>query len=144
MSDFSFSQDSIIDDAVDFALQDMVLFLQQKIKEITPRDKNRLPQNINRKDGKAPHRSKRPPVRIWGNWYPWVTGNLKRSISHEKITNFFFMIGVQKWPTTKYAAAQEFGTIHIPPRSFIRKWIFDNLDPAKRVFQKSFQEFFKK
>ena len=38
------------DMAVDMALVGTVEFLQKKISEITPRDLDRLPQSINRKD----------------------------------------------------------------------------------------------
>lgn len=130
--------DLFIDEAVDFALTEVCLFLVSKIIEVTPRDLDRLPQNINRKDWKAPSRSSYfKPVQINWNWYEGVTGTLKRSVSHEKIENFYFLIGVLKWPATKYAMAQEFWTIHIPPRSFVRKWIFDNLEAAKELFARS-------
>ena len=140
-----FIRDLFFDEAVDFALQEVSLFLVDEIVKITPRDLNRLPNNINRKDGKAPYRSSHyKPVQIWWNWYEWVTGMLKRSISHEKIEDFYFLIWVQKGPATKYAKYQEwikkdwtileYGSVFSPPRSFIRKWVYDNLDQAKKVF----------
>jgi hypothetical protein len=50
-----------------------------------------------------------------------VTGNLKRSINHEKVEDMSFLIGVMNGPATEYARSQEFGGVYNPPRSFIRK-----------------------
>jgi hypothetical protein len=70
MSEVNFVNDLFLDEAVEFATLEVVLFLQGKIKYNTPRDKNRLPENINRKDGKKPYRSSfYKPVMIGGNWY---------------------------------------------------------------------------
>lgn len=138
MSDVVFVRDLFLDEAIEFGLLEVVLFLQDKIIEITPRDKDRLPQTINRKDGKAPYRSSYyKPVMIGGNWYEWVSWNLKKSIWHERLNNFFFLIWVRKGPATEYARSLEFGTVHMAPRSFVRKWIFDNLHEAKKVFERA-------
>jgi len=50
MAEFKFSNDFIMEQAINFALLEVTVFLEQKIRENTPRDKNRLPDNINRKD----------------------------------------------------------------------------------------------
>lgn len=56
--------------ALDLSLKAATVFAKDKITEITPRDLERLPQDINRKDGKEPHRSSHyKPVNIGGNWY---------------------------------------------------------------------------
>lgn len=143
MAEFKFSDDFIIEEAIDFALKDVSLFFEQKIRENTPRDLERLPNNINRKDWLAPTRKWMNPVMIGWNWYEWVTGNLKRSIGHEKIWRLEFQVWVKKWPASAYAYAQEYGYWHIPERSFVRKGINDNLEQAKKVYEKALKQYLK-
>ncbi|NDK09756.1 hypothetical protein GW846_03175 [Candidatus Gracilibacteria bacterium] len=143
MAEFKFSNDFIMEQAINFALLEVTVFLEQKIRENTPRDKNRLPDNINRKDGLAPIRKGRNPVIIGGNWYEGVTGNLKRSIGHEKLGDMIYQLGVKKGPATEYARAQEYGYAHIPERSFVRKGIEDNLEQAKNIFEKALKQYLK-
>lgn len=85
-----------------------------------PRDWKRPPKNINRKDGKKPHREW-GVVSRGGNYYNAVTWALKSSIGFQKSWGAQYDIGVQKWPASAYAKAQEFGWVHTPPRPYVRK-----------------------
>lgn len=109
----------------------------RKIGEVTPRDLKRLPKSINRKDGKAPQR-KWGVVMIGGNYYTGVTGILKDSIKHEKAGDLKHDVGVLQWPASPYARAQEFGTVRIPPRPYVRKGFFENIDDIIRMAQFTF------
>lgn len=112
-----------------------------KIVEMTPRDWTRPPQNINRKDGKAPTRkSGRQPVSRWGNWYEGVTGNLRRSISYEERWTLDFIIWVVQWPVEEYARAQEFGTSKIPARSFLRRGIIQHNKEIMGIIESVFTQ----
>jgi len=102
---------SILDNAVEKALYDSVLLLQEKIIEITPRDPKRLPLD--------------PSIR--------VTGNLKRSIDNEKVSSYSYRIGTRQGEA-EYGKYLEFGTPHMRPRSFLRKGIIDNKDLVIRHF----------
>lgn len=76
-----------LESAIAEALASATLFAQAKIAEITPRDLERLPQDIDRKDGKAPRRSTYfKPVNIGGHWYAGVSGQLKRSVASETVS----------------------------------------------------------
>lgn len=86
----------------------------------TPRDWDRPPKNINRKDGKKPNRAG-GVVSKGGNYYNAVTGALASSIGFEKSGGAQYDLGVRKWPASAYAKAQEFGGVHIPPRPYVRK-----------------------
>ena len=117
------------EDAIQFALTEVWLILHDEIVKITPRDLDRLPiNNINRKDGKVPLRRSGPkPVQIFGNWYPGVTGNLKRSIAHSVDRRSY---EVNVWvsstgPAVNYAKYLEYGTARMAPRSFLQKTIED-------------------
>lgn len=144
MSDFQILDELILEKAISFWLKEVTLFFQDEILKITPRDLLRLPESIDRKDWQKPYRSTPyKPVFINWHWYVWVTWNLKKSIVHEELDELYFMIWVAKWPATKYARAQEYWWVHNPPRSFIRKWIFDNISEAKRVFEKAVAYYFK-
>ncbi len=72
MAEFTVNPEGVreLNDAIEMALLGTTQYLQAKIVDVTPRDLNRLPQNINRKDGEDPHRSTHfKPVNIGGNWY---------------------------------------------------------------------------
>lgn len=85
-------------DAIEYGMEAGLQNLVPKIKEITPRDPNRMP-----KDPSQP-----------------VTGRLKDSIDYKQLEKFKFILGtLYKAPT--YAYYQEFGTTKTPPRSYIRK-----------------------
>ena len=136
MSEFVYKPDEF-ERALEKSLLWTVQFLQAQIIDITPRDLERLPQNINRKDGKAPMRSTHfKPVSVGGNWYPGITGKLKQSIAHQMQDSLEFKIGISAGPTLEYAKYLEFGTRRMRPRSFLRKGIIDNKDKAKEVFEK--------
>lgn len=110
-----------IEKALDFWLLAWTLFLQEKIVQITPRDPARPPKDPSRK----------------------VTGNLKRSIGHEKISNTEYRVWVRKWfyNTEKYGAYLEFWTVRMAPRSFIRKGLEDNKIQVQNVIQQAFSQY---
>lgn len=69
MSEFKL-EPKALESALRFALIGTTEFLEVEVIKNTPRDQERLPQNINRKDGLAPHRSTYyKPTKIGGNWY---------------------------------------------------------------------------
>ncbi len=124
------------------ALFAWVNFAHNKIIEITPRDEKRMPQNIDRKDGKIPIRNTwpfRPVFKNW-HWYVWVSGNLRKSVQMEEVWPMDFIIWVQRWPTEEYAWAQEFWTPSVPARSFLRKWIIDNSKDIFKVMETAFYQ----
>lgn len=106
-----------VERAMEMALLDSVMLLQEKILEITPRDPKRLPKNINAK----------------------VTWNLKRSIAYEQVWQFEFKVGTNQGEA-EYWKFLEFGTAHMEPRSFLRKWILDNKDEVLENFKKRFKQ----
>jgi HK97 gp10 family phage protein len=115
--------------AVQYALTEVGLVLHDEIVKVTPRDLERLPINtIDRKDGQPPRRRSGPkPVQILGNWYEWVTGNLKRSIAHGVDRKWYSVnVGVtSSGPAANYAKYLEYGTARMAPRSFLQKTIED-------------------
>lgn len=113
-----------IEEVLEFWLLSWIQVLESKIKDITPRDQNRLPNNPNIK----------------------VTGNLRRSISYEKIDNLYYKIWVRSWyfDTEKYWFYQEYWTSKMPPRSFIRKWIIENQKLIQSVINKSILSYLSK
>ena len=77
----------------------------EKISDIAPRDKDRMPKDPTQK----------------------VTWNLKRSIWFDEVSDLEFDIGVAQGDDAEnYAWHQEFGTPHMEARSYLRKWIIDN------------------
>ena len=122
MANTTIDQDKIAK-AIDFALTAWVKFLQDKILLITPRDLARPPKNSSRK----------------------VTGNLKKSIWSQKISDLEHVVGVRKWfyDTEIYWAYQEFGTVKMPPRSYLRKWLEDNKRDIEAVIQRLFNQYLK-
>jgi len=106
-----------INRALEMALLDSVQLLQEKIIEITPRDPKRLPKNTS--------------VR--------VTGNLKRSIDYQQIKKFEYKIWT-KQGESEYWKFLEFGTVHMQPRSFLRKALIDNKDLIFANFWKRFKQ----
>lgn len=125
-----------LESALDFALLWATQFLQAKILDIAPRDLERLPENINRKDGKKPKRSTHfKPINIAGSWYSGISGKLKQSISHEQAGQLEYKIGIVLWTANEYAKFLEFGTRKMRPRSFLRKWLADNEEEAINVFK---------
>lgn len=100
--------ESTLRNIVSHALEAAALVAVDAIVEVTPRDKKRLPKNINRKDGKRPKR-KKGVVSILGNYYPAVTGNLKKSIGYERYRDFGILVGSERnGHAAKYAKTQEF------------------------------------
>lgn len=124
-----------INKAIWKALFEVANVAVEKIVENTPRDLDRLPKNnINRKDGKTPQRSGRfKAVRIWWNFYEWVSWNLKRSIGFE-VKNPLFVKVWSTFPIDSYAWYQEFWTVNMPARSYLRK----TFDEEQALFQKVF------
>lgn len=145
MAEFNMVDELIFNKAIDFWIKEVSLFFHDEILKITPRDLERLPiNNIDRKDGKKPVRSSHfKPVFVNWHWYEWVSWMLKKSIISEKIEDLYFMIWVSKWYATKYARHLEYGTVHMAPRSFIRKWIYENLKKASTVFENTVSLYFK-
>ncbi|MCP4523343.1 MAG: hypothetical protein GY828_03925 [Candidatus Gracilibacteria bacterium] len=135
-----------IEKSIDESLSITSNLLVAKVRENTPRDKKRLPKNtINRKDGKKPFRSSHyKPVQINGNWYEGVTGNLKRSISMEKLSNTNYAVGIIKGPTEEYGKHLEFGTDVMEERSFLRKGLVDNKKYLTKVMKNNFNILLKK
>lgn len=126
--------------ALEFALIGTTQYLQSKITPITPRDQERLPNTIDRKDGKRPNRSTYfGTVSIGGHWYAGVSGKLKQSITHESVNSLEQRIGVSVGSANSYAKYLEFGTRRMRPRSFLRKGIIDNQAGAMETFKKLFQ-----
>lgn len=140
MSDFTFRPQAL-EEAIAYALREAGLFVVDEVVKITPRDLERLPQSISRKDGKPPKRSSASkPVLIDGEWYPGVTGNLKRSIKSEVVSDREVRIGVEKGPASKYAPYLEFGTRTMAPRSFLRKTLEDKKSQIMKVISDSFRQ----
>jgi len=138
--------EEFLEKACEFALKATADTIKNEIILITPRDKKRLPINtINRKDGKKPIRIKAhfKPINIGWNWFEWVSGQLKKSIETEKINKNYYKIWVTKWPASEYWKFLEFWTVNMKPRSFLRKWLYDNSEKAKKIFQKAFKLYIK-
>ena len=109
-----------MEEAMEKALLDTVLLLVDKIVEITPRDPKRPP-----KDPSKP-----------------VTWNLKRSITYKRVWPLNYAIWSRQ-NIADYWAALEFWTIHMKPRSFLRKWLYDNQKKAVNNFKKQFYRLYK-
>lgn len=113
----------ILEEMVGHALEAAALVAVEDIVEVTPRDLERPPRNINRKDGKRPIR-KRGVTSFGGNFYPQVTGNLKKSIGYERSGKMAVRVGTEaSGPASKYARAHEFGlpNKNVPPRPYISR-----------------------
>jgi hypothetical protein len=109
---FTFNEEQI-KDAIEFALDDTVLMWRDFVRDITPRDPMRPPKNPNAK----------------------VTGNLKRSISSEKLWRFEHVIGTIQGEG-EYGWFQEFWTRYMAPRSFVRLWLIEWEDKLVSNFAK--------
>lgn len=105
---------------VDLSMREWARTWVNLIIEQTPRDRKRPPKPINRKDGQKPKR-KGGVVSRGGNYYPSVTGALKSSIGFQKAKASTYDLWVRRWPASAYAKAQEFGSVHTPPRPYVRK-----------------------
>ena len=140
-----FSLDTLaIEKSIDESLMITSNILVTKVREITPRDKKRLPKNtIDRKDGKKPF-SHYNPVQINWHWYEWVTWNLKRSIWMEKISSWNYAVWIIKWVTEEYWKHLEFWTDIMEERSFLRKWLVDNEKQLISVMKNNFNILLKK
>jgi len=110
------------EDLLDNAIEELSIKAVSKIQDITPRDKNRMPKNPNAK----------------------VTWSLKRSIWYNKESKFNYKVGSKMWAknslsweeTNTYWMHLEFWTKNMKPRSFLRKWIYDNLDYYRKFLIK--------
>lgn len=117
--------------AVSMSLEEWARFAVDKIVDVTPRDPKRLPINPKAK----------------------VTGALRRSIDFEKVSDTTYKVGVvgagvkgnwipiSVWKgatPAEYGYYQEFGTIRMKPRSFIRKTYFEKSDDIINHTQKTF------
>lgn len=120
MATFKFNRKKL-DNAIGLALLDTVQLVQQRIKDVTPRDPQRLPQDPSRK----------------------VTGNLKRSIVFEQTWKFSYVVGSAQ-NTASYWKYLEFGTPYMEARPFITKWAFENTEEFKENFIKVFKNQIKK
>ena len=131
MAEFDLKE-KILKDIIDKSVLVWAEFLHREIREITPRDKERLPKPIDIKnENRIDKNFHYKPVNINWKWYEWVTWNLKRSIWIEKVWTWDYIIWVKKWVTEEYAGRQEFwGTDskwrHVPERSYLRKWLGNN------------------
>ncbi len=114
---------------LDFSLEWAVQFIVNKIQEITPRDLKRPPLDPSRH----------------------VTWTLKRSIGYQRIWSLKYKTWSKQWSKNTrtwkdanvYWEKLEFWTKYIKERSFIRKWIEDNIDGIKRVFIKLTNKYLK-
>ena len=137
-----FSLDTLVlEKSIDETLTIASNILVVKVRENTPRDKNRLPKKtIDRKDGKKPFRSSHfKPVQINWHWYEWVTWNLKRSIWMEKVWSWNYAVWIIKWVTEEYWKHLEFWTDTMEERSFLRKWLVDNEKELISVMKNNFK-----
>jgi len=132
--------------SIDESVQITSNILVAKVREDTPRDKERLPKNnIDRLDGKTPQRSSHyKPVQIDGHWYEWVTWNLKRSIGMEKVWPWRYVVWVNQWITEEYWIALEFWTDYIEERSFLRQWLEKNEKELVHILKSNFSNLLKK
>jgi hypothetical protein len=141
-------QDWVIKYAIDEASKVVASQLLSFAKENVPRDKKRLPKPIKLKFRDKPLRNirkgnkkyYRPPVMINWEWYEWVTGNLKKSLSMEKTDDFEYSVGVQEWPTEDYWYKQEYWDTTTPARSYLRKSLEENKEVLLEQFNKTVQE----
>jgi len=132
--------------SIDESVQITSNILVAKVREITPRDKDRLPKNnIDRLDGETPERSSHyKPVQIEWHWYEWVTWNLKRSIWMQKIWEWRYVVWVNQWYTEEYWRVLEFWTDDIEKRSFLRQWLEDNEKELTYMLKSNFTKLLKK
>lgn len=130
-------------DWIDSAVYAWAKLLLDKILLITPRDYNRPPKNIDRKDWK-PSRRKWATSKNWHR-YEWVTGHLQKSLGIQKISNWKYLVWIRGWMynTEIYWAAQEFGTVKIPPRSYLRKGLEDNMRLVQKAINSVFNQYLK-
>jgi len=133
------------DEAINAGLAQVWLMLQNEIVKITPRDINRIDMNkpIDRKDGKRPkRRSHYKPKQIFGHWYEWVSGNLKRSVSFEvDESRKRVEVGtLADGPAQNYWKYLEYGTARMQARPFLRPTIADKKVQAMLVseFERTF------
>ena len=105
---------------LDISLEQTTQFIVKKIHDITPRDLNRPP-----KDPSA-----------------HVTWSLKSSIWYQRVKQLNYKAWSKQWSkntktwdeVSTYWEKLEFWTKHITKKSFIRKWINDNIDNIKLIF----------
>jgi len=115
-----------VENAIWEALFSAVLNIVSDIKEITPRDLKRPPKNPNVS----------------------VTWSLERSIGWQKINKFQYKVWSKQgakndktWEATNtYWEHLEYWTKYMKPRSFIRKWIYDNIDKTQKFFTKTLKK----
>ena len=140
MAKFTIDEEKIID-ALDTALEIWADELSNRARKYVPRDWSRPPKPLPFKwiRKSTPYRKQGVTSRWW-KWYLQVTGNLSRSIWFEKLKRLNYVVGVQKWPTEKYAAVQEFGnpSKKIPARPYLGKALQkdkeDIIELVKNIF----------
>ena len=145
MSEFSLNAIALkrsIDESVQITSNTLI----SKVREITPRDKDRLPKNnIDRIDWKTPERSSHyKPVQIDGHWYEWVTWNLKRSIWMQKVWDWRYVVWVNQWYTEEYWRVLEFWSDDVEKRSFLRQWLDENKNELTYILKSNFSKLLKK
>lgn len=123
-----------IEEAVDGAIEAGALVYVDGIISITPRDLRRPPKDLNQK----------------------VSGDLKISINNKRIGLGKQVVGVrgtgsqaddaikrsqgfEGTPVEVYAYYQEYGTIRIPPRSFIRRGLYQFRAEATQEMERAFR-----
>jgi len=110
------------ENALDNALEELSQEAVSYVQDITPRDLKRPPKNLNAK----------------------VTGSLKRSIWYERSWKFKYKVWSKMWAkntlsweeTNNYWFYLEFWTKFMKPRSFLRKWIYWNLNKLQKFLEK--------
>lgn len=138
--------------AMSLALKVWAVKMLDLAKEKVPRDTKRLPKSLNfkwafyakpkrnvRKNNKNYYRQ---AVQINWEWYSWVTGNLRKAISIEKVTLLKYKVWVIRWPVEKYAFTQEYWdpSRNIEKRSFLYEPFKENFDDIIKQINLSFIE----
>ncbi len=153
MADFNLDKKKVFDilDISFMVWAELILLNSQKS---VPRDKKRLPNPIILKRKKTPERNirkwnkhyYRKPVRIWGNWYEWVTWNLARSLNIERLWSCSYIVWIMAWPTEEYWKVQEFWSSDwkIPRRSFLLDPLIKNKVLINKQIQKTLNELLNK
>ena len=118
MAEFTLDEQAM-KQVIDLSMKEWARVGVDLIVKQTPRDRKRPPKPIGIVGEKKPEWR---VVTKWWYYYAPVTGALKSSIGYQKSGSAQYDLWVKQWPASSYARLQEFGGVHVPPRSYIRKW----------------------